>query len=231
MRGQVWSVVEPVRHDQGMPTTRKLSWDSPWVLVGFLVANLLFFLNGARRGDGSETVVGAGGAVLCAWLLISRRRRKRHPPSWDQATTTMLRGFLGFSIVGLGGAVFLAVWAIQAEGGRRIFLAIGVGVLAVCGAFFVLVTVAAHRLQSQRHLGRLAWMMRRARQRGCAICGDDSNMYSGQLVEIARDEARAVALVRCPRCSWLYVIHTQLPKEAIRIHETQAGIWFPAEYT
>jgi hypothetical protein len=224
------SAAEPVRHDQGMSTTRKLGWESLWVLVGFLVANSLVSLNGVRRGDVSETAVSAGGAVICAWLLITRRRLKRHPPSLDQATSTAFRVALGFSIVGLGGAVLFAIWAIRASDGERILWAIGADMLAAGGAFFVLFTEAINRRRSQRRLGRLAFLVRRWWQRGCAICGDDSNLYSGQLVEITRDEARAGALVRCPRCSWLYVIHTQPPREAIHINEDTAGIWFPAEY-
>jgi hypothetical protein len=157
VQGQVWSAAEPVRDDQGMSTARRLSWESPWVLVGFLVANLLMSLNGVRRGDVSETVVWAGGAVICAWLLISRRRLKRHPPSWDQATTAAFRVALGFSIVGLGFAVLFAIWAIQTSGGERILWAIGAGMLAAGGAFFVLFTVAIHRLRSQRRLARQSY--------------------------------------------------------------------------
>ena len=219
-----------MRHDQGMPTARRLSWDSPWVLAGLLFANVLISLNGVRRGDVSESMLGVGAAVLFAWLLIRRRRLKRHPQSWDQATTSTFRFFAGSSIVCLGFAVLLTILAIQAEGGRRIFLVIGVGVLSVCGAIPALYAVATHRLRSGRPLGRLAWLMRRAWERGCAICGDNAKMYSGQL-ELARDEARAVALVRCPRCGWLYVLPTQGPREAVRVNEFQAGVWFPAEYS
>ena len=125
-----------------------------------------------------------GGAVICAWLLISRRRLKRHPPSWDQATTAAFRVALGFTIVGLGFAVLFAIWAIQTSGGERILWAIGAGMLAAGGAFFVLFTVAIHRLRSQRRLVRQSYGQGDA-PRGCLSprrCPAEGRWSSGRYV-------------------------------------------------
>lgn len=61
--------------------------------------------------------------------------------------------------------------------------------------------------------------------RGCQYCRDDQNMHYGHVEQVASDEDKGI-LLRCPRCTWLYLDACDGRSEPRHIDAGSAATWF-----
>jgi hypothetical protein len=164
-----------------------------------------------------------------------------HVITWGSGTATLLESLA--LLLGAASFVEIAVWASKRQiDFARCLLATGWALAGALTGVVVQIVSAPAWTPTYGHMAIIAvaasWSVAVAaargllrnrdsvndqQSRGCPYCAVDAHLVAGDVQQVAVRDDQQTALLRCPRCRWLYEIQiTGSPIQARRVSEGQA---------